>query len=109
MAGASWPGSMGGDPVVKRLLWHVLAGSRGGPNRIRILKALRELPMNTHQLAQALGFDYKTVQHHLGVLEESGLVLPSKPDAYGAVYLLSARLEENLDVFEDIVRRLNKG
>ncbi len=99
---------MSTDPVVKRLLWHVLAGSRGGPNRIRILQSLRELPMNTHQLSQAMGFDYKTIQHHLEVLEENGLVVPSKAGAYGAVFLLSARLEENLDVFEDIVRRLKR-
>lgn len=97
---------MAADPIVKRLLWHVLAGSRGGPNRIKLLQALRELPMNTHQLAQTLRFDYKTVQHHLRVLEENGLVVPSKADAYGAVYLLSTRLEECLDVFDDIVRRL---
>ncbi len=36
---------------LKRILWHLLGGTRGGPMRIRILQALLDRPYNTNQLA----------------------------------------------------------
>ncbi|MCI0557614.1 MAG: winged helix-turn-helix domain-containing protein, partial [Nitrososphaera sp.] len=57
------------DPEAKRLLWFLFAGSRGGENRIRIIDLLKSQPYNMNQLAEALGIDYKAVQHHVGVLE----------------------------------------
>ena len=53
----------------RSLLWYLLVGTRGGPNRIRILEELRQRPYNAHQLAEALGVDYRTVRHHLVLLE----------------------------------------
>ncbi|MGI0024931.1 MAG: ArsR family transcriptional regulator, partial [Nitrososphaera sp.] len=51
------------DPEAKRLLWFLFAGSRGGDNRIRIIDLLKDQPYNINQLAEALGVDYKAVQH----------------------------------------------
>ena len=45
---------MANDPDAKRLLWFVFAGSRGGLNRLRIIAALKEKPLNTNQLAKEL-------------------------------------------------------
>lgn len=58
----------------KNLLFYVFAGSRGGENRIRIISVLQNSPRNTNQLANDLGLDYRTVQHHLEVLEKNNLV-----------------------------------
>ena len=38
-------------------LWYVLTGTRGGENRIRLLRALDERPRNANQLAEDLGLD----------------------------------------------------
>ncbi len=54
--------------ITKRLLWWLIAGTRGGVNRARIILALHDLPSNANQLAEHLGLDYKTIRHHLDVL-----------------------------------------
>ncbi|WP_123537802.1 ArsR/SmtB family transcription factor [Halosimplex salinum] len=86
-------------------LWHVLAGTRGGPNRARIIRALRERPRNANQLADALDLDYKTVRHHLDVLREKDLVRRSG-DEYGAIYLPSERLRSSWDTADEIIDRV---
>jgi DNA-binding transcriptional ArsR family regulator len=91
---------------MKRLLWWLLAGSRGGENRGRILLALREMPRNAHQLSEGLGLDYKTVRHHLKVLQENNVVAPSGPDQYGAVYLLTPAMEQAMPLFDEIWARI---
>ncbi|WP_123539184.1 winged helix-turn-helix domain-containing protein [Halosimplex salinum] len=53
-------------------LWHVLTGTRGGRNRIRVLQAIDDRPRNAHQLADDL--DYKTVRHHFDVLLDNDIV-----------------------------------
>ena len=62
------------DREAKRLLWYLFAGSRGGENRIKIIDLIKEQPHNINQLAEALGVDYKAVQHHIGVLEKNNMV-----------------------------------
>ncbi|MEK6988099.1 MAG: winged helix-turn-helix domain-containing protein, partial [Candidatus Thermoplasmatota archaeon] len=53
-----------------RRLWYLIAGTRGGINRARILWSLRNRPHNANDLAEFLGLDYKTVRHHLDILRE---------------------------------------
>src|SRR5215471_3887468 len=72
-----------GEKYLKRLLWYLLGGTRGGPTRAQILKTLHDRPLNANQLAESLSVDYKTVQHHLKVLEDNGLVAPTEKGAYG--------------------------
>lgn len=57
--------------------------------------------MNANQLATELELDYKTVRHHLDLLVENG-VIESVGDGYGDVYFLTDRMEQNLDVLEDV-------
>jgi DNA-binding transcriptional ArsR family regulator len=87
-------------------LWYVFTGTRGGPNRARILRAVEERPRNTNQLAEALDLDYKTVQHHLSVLVENG-VLRTSGDEYGAVYLPTDRVRNNWETVESILGQLD--
>ena len=77
-----------------RLLYWMLEASRGGPTRRRIIRALHKSPSNMHQLAVLLSLDYKTVQGHIEILVENGVVYTMK-DGYGAVYFVSPEFEEN--------------
>ena len=92
---------------LKHLLQWLIAGTRGGVNRAQILKAIREEPRNANQLGSLLGVDYRTVRHHLDVLEKNGL-LTSMGDRYGKMYFLSNELDENFEVFEEIWNEIGK-
>lgn len=59
--------------------------------------------MNANRLCQELGVDYKTVRHHLKVLEENGLV-ERIGQGYGAVYVVSETLSKNWDIVEEVER-----
>ncbi|WP_336038142.1 ArsR/SmtB family transcription factor [Halobacterium yunchengense] len=83
-------------------LWYVLTGTRGGPNRVRLLRALADRPRNANQLAADLDLDYKTVRHHLDVLVDNDIV-ESSGDDYGAVYLPTEEARDHWDTVEEII------
>jgi len=89
------------DPDAKRALWFLFAGSRGGENRIRIIDFLKKRPYNINQLAEALGVDYKLVQHHIGVLERNNMVTKAG-EKYAVLYFISNYLEANIEAFNEI-------
>lgn len=92
--------------LMEAVLWHVLTGTRGGENRVRILRALDDRPRNANQLAEDLDLDYKTVRHHLDVLTDND-VLKKSGDEYGAVYLPTRQARDHWDTIEDIISRLD--
>ncbi|MCE8429286.1 MAG: helix-turn-helix transcriptional regulator, partial [Candidatus Methanoperedens sp.] len=59
---------------MKRLLWQMFAGTRGGYDRGFILKKLTDKPYTKNQLAEALNIDYQTTSHHLDVLAKNGII-----------------------------------
>jgi len=69
----------------KQVLWWIFSGTKGGFNRAMILLELNREPQNANQLSQILELDYKTVRHHLGVLEKNGL-LESVGSGYANLY-----------------------
>ncbi|MBI4173834.1 MAG: winged helix-turn-helix transcriptional regulator [Candidatus Aenigmarchaeota archaeon] len=71
-----------------------IAGTRGGPMRLRILTLLGARPVNTNQIAAALSIDYKTAEYHLRVLERSGLVA-SAGSKYADAFQLAPLLKQN--------------
>jgi DNA-binding MarR family transcriptional regulator len=95
-----------GGPVLDKRLWFLLAGTRGGVNRARILQSLHDRPLNANDLASRLHLDYKTVRHHLDVLRENDCVMTLGNEGYGLLYTLSPRLQNHFDDFEEIRRRL---
>lgn len=95
------------DPNAKRLLWFVFAGSRGGENRIRLITLLKDKPYNANQLAEAMGLDYKAIQHHLDVLEKNNLVV-RQGEKYGVLFFLSPYLEVNIAAFDEICNKIGK-
>jgi DNA-binding transcriptional ArsR family regulator len=92
---------------LKYLLGWLIAGTRGGPTRAKIIKALKETPLNANQLATALKMDYKTMRHHLEVLEKNKIIT-SIGDRYGATYFLTLTMEENYVMFEEIMKKIGK-
>ena len=99
---------MANDPHARRLLWFVFAGSRGGLNRLRIITALKEKPQNTNQLANELGLDYKSIQHHINVLEKNNLI-SKEGEKYGITFFISTFLEVNMETFNEIANKLEKS
>ena len=92
---------------LKYLLGWLIAGSRGGVTRAKIIETLRENPQNANQLATSLEMDYRTIRHHLDVLQKNRLITTAG-DGYGITYFLSIELEENYVIFEEIVDKLWK-
>ncbi|MGD6808471.1 MAG: ArsR/SmtB family transcription factor [Candidatus Bathyarchaeia archaeon] len=92
---------------LKYLLGWLIAGTRGGPTRAKILEALKDKPQNANQLATLLGMDYKTMRHHLEVLEKNRLIT-SIGERYGATYFLSQVMEDNYSLFEEITSKIGK-
>ena len=92
---------------LKYLLGWLIAGTRGGPTRAKIIEALKQTPQNANQLATLLGMDYKTMRHHLEVLEKNKIIT-SVGDRYGATYFLSQMMEDNYQEFEEIMKKIGK-
>ena len=92
---------------LKYLLGWLIAGTRGGPTRARIIEAIKETPQNANQLATILKMDYKTMRHHLEVLEKNKIIT-SIGDRYGATYFLTQTMEENYVMFEEIMQKIGK-
>jgi predicted transcriptional regulator len=99
---------MANNPDARRLLWFVFAGSRGGLNRLKIISQLKNNPLNTNQLANQLGLDYKAIQHHIRVLEKNNLIT-KVGEKYGITYFISTFLEVNMETIEEIERKLDKS
>jgi len=89
----------------KIVFWVLFVESRGRTNRIRIMSALRKRPRNRNRLAIELGIDYKTIQHHIKILEGNNLVAKFGKN-YGVIYCVSPLFENSEFVFDEIVARL---
>jgi len=90
------------SPGFRSLMWYLLYGTRGGPNRLRIVEQLGRRPANAHQLANSLTLDYRTIRHHLRLLERSGAVARPVGDAYAAPYELSPYFVAHLDELRNL-------
>ncbi len=92
---------------LKYLLGWLIAGTRGGATRAKMIEALREAPRNANQLATLLGMDYRTMRHHIEVLEKNKIIT-SAGEGYGTTYFLSPVMEENYALFEEITKKIWK-
>lgn len=86
---------------MKKVLWELLAGTKGGINRARIIESLKNRPYNANQLAERLSLNYKTIKYHIDVLEKNDIIISSSK-GYGALYFLSDNMEENFTTFLEI-------
>ncbi len=81
---------------------YVFVASRGGQNRARIAEMLRGEPSNLNRISEGLKLDYKTVRHHIGVLEENGVIISNAKGAYGAVYFLTPYFEKYFEIVKEM-------
>ena len=99
--------AVSGRPLRYLLGW-LIAGTRGGASRAKIIVTLKETPQNANQLANLLGMDYRTIRHHLNVLEKNKIITSAGDGGYGTTYFLSSAMEENYALFEDTVKKIWK-
>lgn len=96
---------MSDDPDFRRLLFFLLGGSRGGENRARIIRRIREKPSNMNQLAGHLNLQYKAIQHHVRILTNNSLLV-SSGEKYGTVYSLTPWFEAHIEIFNQVCEKL---
>jgi len=93
---------------VKKRLWHLLVGTRGGIKRAEILGLVKRRPYNAHEIARLLGVDYKTARHHLRVLVENDL-LKASDERYGTLYSWSPALAAHEAEWHEIAEALARS
>lgn len=81
--------------------------TRGGPTRIKLLRAILAKPLNANQLTKELDVDYTTVRHHLDILVKNG-VLEAVGEKYGAIFYLSKSLTANSALVREILDESRK-
>lgn len=92
---------------MEKLLWWLITGKRGGINRAKIIKELNDRPYNAHQLSKELNLDYKTIRHHIKILEENK-VIKASGDEYSKLYFLTDEMEKSYDIFKGIWEKVIK-
>ncbi|AXV39355.1 winged helix-turn-helix domain-containing protein [Methanobacterium sp. BAmetb5] len=73
--------------------------SPGNFNRVKIVNLLNHRPSNINQISKELNLNYRTVQHHIKVLEEN-MVVQSDSNGYGALISISDGFD--IDKFMEI-------
>jgi len=91
---------------MEKALWYLIAGSRGGENRARIIRLLDEQPRNANKLAGNLDVEYNTIRHHLESLEDHNVVEAGGSE-YGEMYFLTDQFEANRELFEQITENVD--
>jgi DNA-binding transcriptional ArsR family regulator len=92
----------------KFILWSIIGGTRGGPNRARILNLLMIEPLNSHQISKKLNLDHKTIRHHLKILTKNSLIIKSSEESYGVNYILTPLMKQNIESLKEIVTKMRK-
>ena len=93
---------------MKNLLWYLIAGTKGGETRGRIIDLLNKKPSNANKIAEILKLDYKTIRHHIEVLEKNNIITAVNKGNYGSVYFLSEIMNANYGLFEEIWAQFGK-
>ena len=75
---------------------------------MRLVKTIRDKPLNANQLAKELKLDYKAIQHHINVLEKNNIIT-KEGEKYGVTYFISTFLEVNMEAFNEIASKLDKS
>lgn len=74
------------------------------PNRLLILYALNDKPMNVTELGNELGLNQPTTSRHLKVLRERGLVATVRMGTTITYHLSDPRLIQALDLLRSVMR-----
>lgn len=93
------------DRRFKMILWSIIAGTRGGVNRAKILNLVKDNPLNANKIATVLNLDHKTVVHHVKILSKNELIVKEEKD-YGAEYQLTQIMKENQGALNEIMEKI---
>ncbi len=74
------------------------------PNRILMLYALSERPLNVTELTNELGLNQPTTSRHLKVMRERGLVQTVRTGTTVTYHLSDQRLIQALDLLRSVMR-----
>ena len=74
------------------------------PNRILMLYALSEKPLNVTELTHELGLNQPTTSRHLKVMRERGLVQTVRTGTTVTYHLSDPRLIQALDLLRSVMR-----
>ena len=74
------------------------------PNRILMLYALSEKPLNVTELTNELGLNQPTTSRHLKVMRERGLVQTVRTGTTVTYHLTDQRLIQALDLLRSVMR-----
>jgi len=74
------------------------------PNRILMLYALSEKPLNVTELTNELGLNQPTTSRHLKVMRERGLVQTVRTGTTVTYHLSDLRLIQALDLLRSVMR-----
>ena len=74
------------------------------PNRILMLYALSEKPLNVTELTNELGLNQPTTSRHLKVMRERGLVETVRSGTTVTYHLSDERLIQALDLLRSVMR-----
>lgn len=72
------------------------------------MNLINEMPANTNQISTNLNLNYKTVIHHLNVLIKNGLIITEDKGIYGSTYFLTPLMEQNFQLFNEILEKIRK-
>ena len=76
--------------------------------RAKIISLINEIPSNPNQISTTLDLNYKTVIHHLNVLIKNGLIITEDKEIYGSTYFLTPLMEQNFQLFKEILNKIKK-
>lgn len=95
------------DSFEQTMYW-LLSGSKGSPNRLKILMYLEKKPSNLNELTKGMGLNYKTTQHHIELLLENNLIV-AKGNKYGQLYFLSDALQSKRTLLYSLHQSMEGG
>lgn len=106
--GDGTPGEYDDSRRFKLILWGIIAGTRGGPNRAKILNLLYSKSLNEFQISKELKLDHKTIHHHLKILTKNSLISKPSDESYDIKYDLTPIMKKNYTVLEEILSKIKQ-
>jgi len=88
-----------------RLLFWLLAASKGAITRLHILSLLKKSPRNARKLSLELNLDYKTIRNHLEILEKYQII-DAIGNKYGKLFFISSEYE-NEQYLLDLIKKID--
>jgi predicted transcriptional regulator len=87
---------------IRQILQWLILGSKGGKTRQKILLLINKKPLNANLISKEIKMDYKTIQHHLNILEKN-MLITKVGEKYGQVYFISIELENEFEYFKKMI------